>query len=106
MLSCATTTSSSRYQCSRAGWLAHWGGDELILSLHDASPFAATEALLQRIVADVKASPVRLPQGDELTLTVTLGTRRYSEEDDWRSLFGLGGRGQTGGTRVDTGHLT
>lgn len=68
-------------------WLARWGGDEFVLVLHDASPFAPTELVLQRIVTDLKDSPVRLPQGNELVLTVTLGASRYSGEGDARNLL-------------------
>jgi diguanylate cyclase (GGDEF)-like protein len=67
-------------------WLARWGGDEFVLALHDASPFAATELVLQRIVRDLKDSPVRVPQGDELVLTITIGASRHSGEADLRDL--------------------
>ena len=42
-------------------WLARWGGDEFVLSLWDASVFASPEAVLGRINADLRRSPVRLP---------------------------------------------
>jgi diguanylate cyclase (GGDEF)-like protein len=67
-------------------WLARWGGDEFVLALHEASPFAATELVLQRIVRDLKDSPVRLSEGLELVLTLTIGARRYSGEADLREL--------------------
>lgn len=67
-------------------WLARWGGDEFVLALHDASPFAATELILQRIVRDLRDSPVRIPQGDDLALTITIGACRYSGEADLRDL--------------------
>ena len=67
-------------------WLARWGGDEFVLALHDASPFAATELIIQRIVRDLKDSPVRIPQGDKLALTITIGAIRYSGETDLRDL--------------------
>jgi hypothetical protein len=47
------------------------------LALHDASAFATTELVLQRIVNDVKNSPARLPHGDELVLTITIGARQH-----------------------------
>ena len=56
--------------------------------MHEASPFAPTEAALQRIVADLKNSPVRLQRGGELVLTVSVGAVRYSGEGDPRDLIG------------------
>ena len=67
-------------------WLARWGGDEFVLALLDASQFAATELVIQRIVRDLKDSPVRLPQGGELALTITIGASRYAGEADLRDL--------------------
>jgi diguanylate cyclase (GGDEF)-like protein len=67
-------------------WLARWGGDEFVLALHDASAFAATELVLQRIVSDLKDSPVGLPQGEQLVLRITIGAHRYSGEADLREL--------------------
>ena len=62
-------------------WLARWGGDEFVVALHDASPFAATEEVLRRINRDLKDSPVRLPGGEELVLSLTVGASRYSGEE-------------------------
>jgi diguanylate cyclase (GGDEF)-like protein len=76
-----------RRNIRESDWLARWGGDEFVLVLHDASPFASTELVLQRIVSDLKDSLVRLPQGDELLLTVTMGARRYSGEGDLQDLL-------------------
>jgi diguanylate cyclase (GGDEF)-like protein len=68
-------------------WLARWGGDEFVLALRDASPFASTELVLQRIVNDLKSGPVRLPCGDVLTMTISVGAVRYSGETDLRDLL-------------------
>ena len=68
-------------------WLARWGGDEFVVVLRDANPFAQTETVLQRIVRDLKDSPLRLPQGEELVLMVTVGASRYSGEKDLRELL-------------------
>jgi diguanylate cyclase (GGDEF)-like protein len=76
-----------RRNIRQSDWLARWGGDEFVLALHDASPFAATELVLQRIVNDLKSSPARLPHGDELVLTITIGARQYSGETDLRDLL-------------------
>jgi diguanylate cyclase (GGDEF)-like protein len=68
-------------------WLARWGGDEFVLVLHDASPFAPIEVLLQRIVKDLRDSPVRLSQVNELILTVTVGASQYSGKGGIRDLL-------------------
>jgi len=75
-----------RRNIRESDWLARWGGDEFVLALHEASPFAATELVLQRIVRDLKDSPVRVSEGVELVLTLTIGARRYSGEADLREL--------------------
>jgi diguanylate cyclase (GGDEF)-like protein len=77
-----------RRNIRQSDWLARWGGDEFIIALHDASPFAATELVLQRIVSDLKDSPARLPQGEDLALTITIGASRHSGEADLRELLG------------------
>jgi diguanylate cyclase (GGDEF)-like protein len=68
-------------------WLARWGGDEFVLSLWDASVFASPEAVLGRINADLRRSPVPLPEGGELVLSISVGAHRYADEDDLRELL-------------------
>ena len=68
-------------------WLARWGGDEFVLALWDESVFASPEAMLGRINADLRQSPVRLPGGEELVLSISLGAHRYAGEDDLRELL-------------------
>ena len=68
-------------------WFARWGGDEFVLALWDASVFASPEALLQRISSDLKASPVRLPQGRELALPISAGAHKFSGEEDPNDLL-------------------
>jgi diguanylate cyclase (GGDEF)-like protein len=68
-------------------WLIRWGGDEFVLSLWDASVFASPEAVLGRINADLRRSPVRLPGGEELVLSISVGAHRYAGEDDIRELL-------------------
>jgi diguanylate cyclase (GGDEF)-like protein len=68
-------------------WLARWGGDEFIMSLWDASVFATPEAVLGRISRGLKESPVRLPLGEELLLSISVGASRYAGEDDIRELL-------------------
>jgi diguanylate cyclase (GGDEF)-like protein len=68
-------------------WLARWGGDEFVLALWDDSVFASPEAVLGRINADLRRSPVRLPGGGELVLSISVGAHRYAGEDDLRELL-------------------
>ena len=68
-------------------WLARWGGDEFVLVLWDASLFASAEMVLGRLNADLRRSPIRLPQGGDLFLSVSVGGCRYSGEEDIRELL-------------------
>ena len=68
-------------------WLCRWGGDEFVLALWDESVFASPEAVLGRINADLRRSPVRLPGGEELVLSISVGAHRYAGEDDLRELL-------------------
>src|SRR5215218_4141827 len=68
-------------------WLARWGGDEFVVALWDASVFASPEAVLGRINAALKENPVRLPGGEELVLSISVGAHRYAGEDDLRELL-------------------
>ncbi len=68
-------------------WVARWGGDEFVLALRDASVFASPEAVLGRINRALRGSPARLPGGEEMVLSVSVGARRYAGEDDVRELL-------------------
>jgi diguanylate cyclase (GGDEF)-like protein len=68
-------------------WLARWGGDEFVLALWDASVFASPEAVLGRINADLRRSPVPLPGGGELVISISVGAHRYAHENDIRELL-------------------
>jgi diguanylate cyclase (GGDEF)-like protein len=68
-------------------WLARWGGDEFVLALWDESVFASPEAVLGRINAALRESPVRLAGGEELVLSISMGAHRYAGEDDLRELL-------------------
>ena len=68
-------------------WLARWGGDEFVLALWDASVFSSPGAVLGRINGALKESPVRIPGGEELVLSVSVGARRYAGEEDVRELL-------------------
>ena len=68
-------------------WLARWGGDEFVLALWDSSVFASPGAMLGRINNALRDSPARLPGGEELVLSVSVGGCRYAGEDDVRELL-------------------
>jgi diguanylate cyclase (GGDEF)-like protein len=68
-------------------WLFRWGGDEFVLALWDASVFASPEAMLGRINASLRRSPVALPGGEELVLSISVGAHRYASEDDLREVL-------------------
>jgi diguanylate cyclase (GGDEF)-like protein len=68
-------------------WLARWGGDEFVLALWEDSVFASPEAVLGRINAGLRRSPVRLSGGEELLLSISVGAHRYAGEDDLRELL-------------------
>ena len=67
-------------------WLSRWGGDEFVLALRDASVFASPEAMLGRINASLRRSPVALSGGEELVLSISVGAHRYAGEDDLREV--------------------
>lgn len=68
-------------------WLARWGGDEFVMVLWDAAMFASAETVLGRLNTDLRRSPIRLAQGGELFLNVSVGGCRYSGEEDIRELL-------------------
>ena len=68
-------------------WLFRWGGDEFVLALWDASVFASPEAMLGRINASLRRSPVALSGGEELVLSISVGAHRYAGEDDLREVL-------------------
>jgi diguanylate cyclase (GGDEF)-like protein len=68
-------------------WVARWGGDEFVLALWDASVFASPGAVLGRINRTLREHPARLPSGEELVLSVSVGGCRYAGEDDVRELL-------------------
>jgi PleD family two-component response regulator len=45
------------------------------------------EAVLGRINVDLRRSPVALPWGEELVLSISVGAHRYAGEDDIRELL-------------------
>lgn len=60
--------------------LYRFGGEEFLLLMRCRSATDA-EQTARRIVASVRAAPVRLPEGETLALTVTLGLAEVGEDE-------------------------
>lgn len=60
--------------------LYRFGGEEFLLLMRCRSA-AEAEHTARRIVATVRATPVHLPEGEPLALTVTLGVAEVGEEE-------------------------
>ena len=71
----------------RAGdWIARWGGDEFVVGMWNAQEGQPTKRVLERIVEDLRESPVVLPDGEETHLTFSAGACRWKPGDDVRGL--------------------
>ena len=69
-------------------WVARWGGDEFVVGLWGAEGPSA-RAVLERICEALRESPARLPNGEEVHLTVSGGVCRCLEGCDVRRLFSM-----------------
>jgi diguanylate cyclase len=58
-----------------------------VLALWEDSVFVSPEAVLGRINAGLRRSPVALPGGEELVLSISVGAHRYAGEKDIRELL-------------------
>jgi diguanylate cyclase (GGDEF)-like protein len=71
----------------RAGdWIARWGGDEFVVGMWNVQEGQPTTRVLERIVEDLRESPVVLPDGEETHLTFSAGACRWKPGDDVRGL--------------------
>jgi hypothetical protein len=68
-----------------------------VLALWDDSVFASPEAVLRRINADLRRSPVRLPGGEELVLSISVGGTPVRGRGGPSGAAGEGGRGDVPG---------
>jgi diguanylate cyclase (GGDEF)-like protein len=72
----------------RAGdWIARWGGDEFVVGMWNTQERQPTKPVLERIVEDLRESPVVLPGGEETYLTFSGGACRWRPGDDARGLI-------------------
>jgi diguanylate cyclase (GGDEF)-like protein len=67
-------------------WIARWGGDEFVVGMWNAQEGQPTR-VLERIVEDLRESPVVLPDGEETLLSFSGGTCRWKPGDDVRGLI-------------------
>ena len=71
----------------RAGdWIARWGGDEFVVGMWNTQQGQPTR-VLERIVEDLRESPVVLPDGEEIFLTLSGGACGWKPGDDVRGLM-------------------
>jgi diguanylate cyclase (GGDEF)-like protein len=71
----------------RAGdWIARWGGDEFVVGMWNTQEGQPTKRVVERIVEDLRESPVVLPDGEETHLTISGGACRWRPGDDARGL--------------------
>lgn len=61
------------------GCVAHWGGDEFVVLCPGG--VAAAQALLERIKATLRSTPMELPLGDRITITICGGIASSTSAD-------------------------
>ena len=67
-----------RHNTREGDWLARWGGDEFVVVLWETGGVRPTKSVLERVAKELAESPVRLPQGEEIRLTLSGGAYRCS----------------------------
>jgi diguanylate cyclase (GGDEF)-like protein len=72
----------------KGDWIARWGGDEFLAStLHIAEEGPSIQRALERIAGDLRENPVVLPDGEEMTLTLSAGVCRWQPGDSTGDLL-------------------
>jgi len=71
---------------SAGDWIARWGGDEFVVGMWNTQEGQPTR-VLERVVEDLRESPVVLPDGVEIFLTFSGGACRWKPGDDVRGLM-------------------
>jgi diguanylate cyclase (GGDEF)-like protein len=62
------------------------GGDEFVIGMWNTQEGQPTEQALERIVEDLRESPVVLDAGEEVRLAFSGGACRWKSGDDFRGL--------------------
>ena len=70
-------------------WLARWGGDEFVVVLWEEKGERAANPVLARVGKALAETPVRLPQGHDIRLTLSAGVVRCTGSED--ADLGVGG---------------
>ena len=65
-----------RRNARKGDWVARWGGDEFLLALWDAGGGHQARRTLERVAEEVAGTPVELPGGQKLRLTLSGGACR------------------------------
>ena len=70
-------------------WFARWGGDEFALVLWETEQKRSVERVLERITEDLAETPVQLPEGGEVLLTLSSGAYRCTGSDAAQGVEGI-----------------
>jgi diguanylate cyclase (GGDEF)-like protein len=63
-------------------WVARWGGDEFLVRVSEAGEASSGDQALERLAEELRKSPARLPNGEEVRLTFSGGLVRCSGQGD------------------------
>lgn len=79
--------STVEHNIRRGDWLGRWGGDEFVVVLWDAEDPPSAHAIVERIANDLKEDSARLPQGEQISLTLSGGIASHRQGEEARELF-------------------
>ncbi len=63
-------------------WVARWGGDEFLVRVSEAGEAPSGDQALERLAEELRKSPARLPNGEEVRLTFSGGLVQCSGQGD------------------------
>jgi diguanylate cyclase (GGDEF)-like protein len=63
-------------------WVARWGGDEFLVRFWESDGAPSGHRALERMAEELRSSPARLPNGEEVRLTFSGGVARWDGQGD------------------------
>ena len=63
-------------------WVARWGGDEFLVRLSEADEASSGDQALERVAQELRNSPARLPNSEEVRLTFSGGIAQCDGQRD------------------------